>query len=113
MSEIYTSYKPQPYCTQPRPYGADCVSCSLTSYGKDCQNKPIPTYADGEDAYALVMSEFRRRDIGTIADIVAGIHLDGCPPGVTGQARKSHVLDILRQIRKCVDEEIALQESTD
>ena len=29
----------KPYCTQ----NGDCASCSLSSYGKDCHNKPSTT----------------------------------------------------------------------
>ena len=35
------TYKPQPYCTQPRLMGEGCETCSLSNYGRDCQNNPI------------------------------------------------------------------------
>lgn len=61
------------YCTQ----NGDCASCSLSSYGKDCHNKPIPAkikqsmYFDANDwaeAKTLLekregMSEFVRTAI--------------------------------------------------
>lgn len=64
-----------------------------------------------ETAYDEIMAEFRRKDIGTIADIISGIHVDGCPPGLKGQARTEHVIHILRQISSAIDEELALQEA--
>lgn len=35
------THKPREYCTQPRRAGEGCETCSLTNYGKDCQNNPI------------------------------------------------------------------------
>lgn len=35
------TYQPRDYCTQPRPIGQGCDSCSLASYGRDCRNNPI------------------------------------------------------------------------
>lgn len=62
-------------------------------------------------AYDQIMDEFRRKDIATIYDAITELHLNGCPAGITGQAKKNHILDILRQIRKAVDEEMELQQA--
>lgn len=46
MSE---TYQPHEYCTQPRRLGEGCETCSLASYGRDCENQPIEREADPEE----------------------------------------------------------------
>ena len=41
VEDAGTEYRPRKYCTQPRQAGEGCESCSLTNYGRDCQNNPI------------------------------------------------------------------------
>ena len=36
------------YCTQ---NDGDCSTCSLVSYGRDCQNNPIKAEEDGEPSH--------------------------------------------------------------
>ena len=41
----------KPYCTQ---NGGDCRTCSLTNYGRDCANNPLPQVARLQTKYERV-----------------------------------------------------------
>lgn len=115
MSDSET-YLPRPYCTQPRKIGDTCWGCSLVNYGRDCLNNPVapeengyaaaPYFSAAETAYNLIMSEFRRRDIATIHDVIVGLSFDGCPPGLDQKARLAHRMDVLQQIGAAVEDEL-------
>lgn len=46
------TWKPRSYCTQPRPSGEGCETCSLVNYGRDCMNNRIEGPAPGSQASA-------------------------------------------------------------
>lgn len=66
-----------------------------------------PDFTPAEIAYDLIMSEARRRDVGTLADILAAIHVDGAPAYLDRPARLAHALGILDQISTALEQERA------
>jgi len=65
VEDAGTEYRPE-YCTQPRQAGKGCETCSLTNYGRDCQNNPVEAargegMENGKERGQLIPIEALRR----------------------------------------------------
>ena len=59
-----STWKPRPYCVQPRDAGESCETCSLVNYGRDCRNRPISELA-GEKSGKTEPGELGSGTLGT------------------------------------------------
>ena len=66
------------YCTQ---NNGHCETCSLTSYGRDCQNKPLPRFevlaTTEDDTYQLIRDTTRFTSVDAAIEYVTRYQICG------------------------------------